>query len=503
MVAVLRVLALYHQGIADQYRAVCFFLTTQCVWSLMALSCVFLTATHNLKAVPGANGNISEQHVSKGGTAVGWQRWQQPDERVAAPSVPLAWLIAWGSDTPFSAVVGSSAVAATSIHCPAASGCTILLSGSTSGMGACFVNKVQVWSDTVVSGLVPKEANGKVTLRAGWNKVVVVALSNVVQTLEDPNAWGLWLSVLNTTGNTHVDVTVDACEGGSVQHSACSLPPGPSPAPPIPPSPTPPTPPVPPTPPPPSPPSPSPTPTPAAAWRYTVEASRFNNGYNVMFDGHHNPWSSDFQLNFGPSYVKMGDGTDALVIRSCFNNTGCSTPANPDHITFVKRNREPLILENLSLDTFQNMWQKNSVERIIKRPEGAAEQCGVQDPRIVYHAASGWYYMAYTAFGDPRQPPASPPECLIAFTRVIRSKTPDIEASWSAPNVTAGPPTNGSMWDYDSASVAMLMRPKPPHYMFTGLWPNRLCSRFCANDTVTVERLFGTPEALLYFLLRT
>ena len=71
--------------------------------------------------------------------------------------------------------------------------------------------------------------------------------------------------------------------------------------------------------------------------------------------------------------VRMLDGTDALVIRSCVNVRDCSTPDNPDVITFVKRSREPVDLANL-----QAQLQKNSRERIILRPEGADEQCGVQ-----------------------------------------------------------------------------------------------------------------------------
>ena len=68
--------------------------------------------------------------------------------------------------------------------------------------------------------------------------------------------------------------------------------------------------------------------------------------------------------------VRMMDGTDALVIRSCVNVSGCSTPDNPDVITLVKRSKEPVDLANL-----QAQLQKNSRERVILRraPTSSAE----------------------------------------------------------------------------------------------------------------------------------
>ena len=39
-----------------------------------------------------------------------------------------------------------------------------------------------------------------------------------------------------------------------------------------------------------------------SGWRYTVEASRLNNGQNVFYDSHHHPETTDFAHNFGPGY---------------------------------------------------------------------------------------------------------------------------------------------------------------------------------------------------------
>ena len=94
----------------------------------------------------------------------------------------------------------------------------------------------------------------------------------------------------------------------------------------------------------------------------------------------------------------MADGTDALVIRVCREATACSTPRNPDLITLVKRTTTvPLDLANITTITeLQRQFQPNTEQRIIKRPHGPAEQCGVQDPRIVYDPTSQYYLLAYT-----------------------------------------------------------------------------------------------------------
>ena len=191
-------------------------------------------------------------------------------------------------------------------------------------------------------------------------------------------------------------------------------------------------------------------------WRYSIEVGRLNNGKNVFYDSHHRPDTTDFAHNFGPGYVKMLDGTDALVIRSCVNVTGCSTVGNPDVITLVKRSRDPVDLANL-----QAQFQKNSLERIILRPEGADEQCGVQDPRITVDRSTGIYYLTYCAYGDQQVPPRSPKVCADVKTKVAVSKTPEDANSWQRLSRTGDP-------GYDEKSTAMLIRDHPPHFQWTG-----------------------------------
>ena len=201
---------------------------------------------------------------------------------------------------------------------------------------------------------------------------------------------------------------------------------------------------------------------------YAVEVDRVGKDrMNVLYDSYHHPETTDFAINNGPGYVRLLDGTDALVIRSCVHRHGCSTPANPDVITMVTRsNKEPVDLESL-----QSQFQKNALSNIILQPDGADEQCGVQDPRITVDPKTETYIMAYTAFGSKGKKcnaTACGPTwqecsqcCNSVKTKVAFSKTPQLESSWVRQNRTGDP-------GFDEKSTAILVRDSPPHYQFTG-----------------------------------
>ena len=90
-----------------------------------------------------------------------------------------------------------------------------------------------------------------------------------------------------------------------------------------------------------------------------------------------------------------------FFLRSvCRNITACSTFSNPDMITLVKRRPVPLDLNNLTSVEWDSQWEKNTEANIIKRPKDSAEQCGCQDPRIVFDHSSGFFVMAFTAYGN-------------------------------------------------------------------------------------------------------
>jgi len=209
----------------------------------------------------------------------------------------------------------------------------------------------------------------------------------------------------------------------------------------------------------------------AAPPRYAVEVNRPGpDGMNVLFDSVHHPETTDFAINNGPSHVLLLDGTDALVIRSCVHRHGCSTPGNPDVITLVKRTAKgPIDLSNL-----QGQFEKNSLDKIIVRPQGADEQCGVQDPRITVDRKTGRYLMAYTAFGDGTAHPnicnatACGPTwqqcshcCKSVKTKVVMTKTPEVASSWVRVNRTGDD-------GFDAKSTATLVRDTPPHFQWTG-----------------------------------
>lgn len=163
------------------------------------------------------------------------------------------------------------------------------------------------------------------------------------------------------------------------------------------------------------------------------------------------------------------DGTDALLIRSCLNMTSCSTPASPDVITLVKRSTGPVDVDNL-----QGQFERNGLDKVILRPEGPDEQCGVQDPRITVDKKTGTYILAYTAYGDASDPPnicdhtTCGPSwqnckncCRTVSTKVAVSTTPEVASSWRRLNRTGDP-------GFDAKSTATLVRDTPPHYQFTG-----------------------------------
>ena len=211
-----------------------------------------------------------------------------------------------------------------------------------------------------------------------------------------------------------------------------------------------------------------------------------------MFDGAHDPASSSFALNFGPSHVRMADGTDALAIRVCRNASGCSTPTNPDMITFTKRvTKAPLALRNLSVAAFQKQWQPNTEARIIKRPNGTAEQCGVQDPRIVFDRTSKHYLMACESLhARPSRVPCAAKltdKCVLGRHR-LRQSLPETRP---ASHLRSGLHEDRSLPDARDRSVVGECRRGRPAAEWVHVGLRRRVDRAAADAVATALRLCG------------
>jgi hypothetical protein len=202
---------------------------------------------------------------------------------------------------------------------------------------------------------------------------------------------------------------------------------------------------------------PLPPPPPPPPPYYEVETTRLNNGdvSAVLYDRVHDPNSTDFGYSFGNSWVFLRDeGVDALAIRACVKgDSSCATLANPDVITLVTRAAEPLDLSHL-----RDQWAPNLLARVILRPNGTDEQCGVQDPRLAFDASTGVYYLAFTVYGDRSGGGA----CRDVSTKVAVSRTPLAAGSWERLTNRSGDA------GFDEKSTAMLIRAAPPHFQFTG-----------------------------------
>ena len=67
---------------------------------------------------------------------------------------------------------------------------------------------------------------------------------------------------------------------------------------------------------------------------------------------------------------------------------------------------------------------------VILEPQGKAEACGVQDPRIVFDERSATYYMTYAAYANPlpKDPKTNPYGiyCGDAWVGLASTKTPEV-----------------------------------------------------------------------------
>jgi len=130
-------------------------------------------------------------------------------------------------------------------------------------------------------------------------------------------------------------------------------------------------------------------------------------------------------------------------------------------------------------------------------PGLAVENNGTEDPRVALDPSTGIYHLAYTAF-DAKQKgdgvasrAAAPPYVSL---HLATSRTPSVAGSW----VRSGPAfpwLNGHIQSNHTKSGAMLIRPKPPHYII--FLHTQVSSAFVATSSDLVHwRPLGSEPLL-------
>jgi len=177
---------------------------------------------------------------------------------------------------------------------------------------------------------------------------------------------------------------------------------------------------------------------------------------------------SVFHFNLVPAFLTLPSGQPALLVRSvngstyqAWNGTS-STLLNPDRITLTTFIGSASDIDTVAVAPILS----NSV---VFEPEGKAEACGVQDPRVVYNAQDETYYMTYASYGNPlpKHPKSNPRGILCGDpgTGLATSKTPEVASSW----VRHGYNCNNGSADNCGKSAAILVREHGLHYMFYGI----------------------------------
>ena len=156
------------------------------------------TCIDEIDAVSFPQINVSQHFPRKGGGAVGWQR------------VRLAGSLAYLDFSQHGVVdgdgLGASAIAVTHVKLEGDAPVRALLSGSTSGVGVAWLGSEQVIRDELNVGMLAQEERTEVTLRPGWNALVVRACTKWAAP-----GWGLWMGVQSLDGSPLGGTRVDAC----------------------------------------------------------------------------------------------------------------------------------------------------------------------------------------------------------------------------------------------------------------------------------------------------
>jgi hypothetical protein len=142
--------------------------------------------------------NLSQHYPRKGGGVVSWQR-----ARLAGS---LAYLDFHQHGVADSDGLGASAVAVTHVKLDGDAPVRAMLSGSTAGVGVAWLGSEQVIRDELNVGLLAQEEHTEVTLRPGWNALVVKSCTKWAAP-----GWGLWMGLQSLDGSPLRGAHIDAC----------------------------------------------------------------------------------------------------------------------------------------------------------------------------------------------------------------------------------------------------------------------------------------------------
>jgi len=204
---------------------------------------------------------------------------------------------------------------------------------------------------------------------------------------------------------------------------------------------------------------------------YRVTQQRVN-GQKPFIDAQTHPEQSAFHFNLVPAFLTLPDGHDALLVRSVNGSTyqshngTASTTLNPDVITLTR-----FVGSSSDVNSIQVGPIKKTSVIFSPEPGNKAEACGTQDPRIVFDARNGTYYMTYAAYANPlpKDPKTNPYGiwCGDAWVGLASTKTPEDPASWQRHGYNCKDPVSGV--EACGKSAAILIREKGPHFMFWGI----------------------------------
>lgn len=198
-----------------------------------------------------------------------------------------------------------------------------------------------------------------------------------------------------------------------------------------------------------------------SAAAYDVTVSTFEGEPVLAHKFHDKPWNSDFQQVFNPSWVAGPRGEQGLLSRS----QNC-TPTQPGDCVSCQGTGE-----KASVLTFSRLISGDGTDdhpvfthvgadSVVFGPHDATDDCGTEDPRIVFDVSSGLFWMYYTCFNSGKTSQEKITMC------VASTADPTTSSGWTRHGPVGLP--------YDSKSGAVLLReatandPEPEHLMYWG-----------------------------------